>query len=99
MSLYIGYEFIEGSTNECAPICPVPCINGTCVAQNVCKCDDGYVLKTDDNAECLPICSNGCIAGKCTAPDICECSDGKFIFIHKLYSRIKYLYLPHRLWT
>lgn len=60
------------------PICSFEdghdCINGNCVAPNICECFPGYRFLDDRNCTCVPICNPPCINGYCTV-DGCICHE------------------------
>ena len=62
----------EGGTvlSAGAPICNPSCDHGTCVANGVCACEDGWDGERCDEPVCEPACING---GDCVAPDTCDC--------------------------
>lgn len=68
---------LENST--CVPICAFEddhdCINGECIAPNVCRCFDGFRFLDNRNCTCIPMCEPACINGICTK-DGCKCHDG-----------------------
>jgi hypothetical protein len=67
---------VENST--CMPICSFEdghdCINGNCIAPNICECFPGYRFLDSRNCTCVPICDPPCINGYCTS-DGCKCRE------------------------
>nr|XP_012228105.1 PREDICTED: fibrillin-1-like [Linepithema humile] len=63
------------STNECEPICSEACVNGICVAPEICSCFEGYAFLGNSKYICEPVCEKVCINGKCTKPGVCTCND------------------------
>lgn len=62
--------------NECDPATHKSneCLNGTCTANGVCLCDEGFI-KNDTNLKCDPVCKS-CDNGTCIAPNKCLCNEG-----------------------
>jgi len=57
--------------NPCSePICEPKCLNGECVAPDVCACDIGWYGTQCGN--CIPL--GGCVNGGCTEPFECNCN-------------------------
>jgi hypothetical protein len=61
-------------TNCDQPLCWPKCLNGSCVAPNVCDCDQNWSGLSCD----VPLCSPNCVTGQgvCVAPNVCECFYG-----------------------
>lgn len=70
---------LENST--CVPICAFEeghdCINGDCIAPNICRCFESYKFLDDRNCTCVPKCNPQCINGICTENG-CICHEGFF---------------------
>ncbi|XP_061711510.1 multiple epidermal growth factor-like domains protein 10 [Cydia pomonella] len=58
-----GYRLNKG---KCVPVCEPPCVNGICVAPNVCECDKTLVKK---NGRVCQEKQHGC--GECRADGTC----------------------------
>uniref|UniRef100_A0A1X7SXK6 EGF-like domain-containing protein n=1 Tax=Amphimedon queenslandica TaxID=400682 RepID=A0A1X7SXK6_AMPQE len=54
------------------PVCNFSCGNGTCVANNVCRCFDGWTGDHCDQVFCTP----PCLRGICTLNNNCVCDPG-----------------------
>uniref|UniRef100_A0A1X7V3D2 Uncharacterized protein n=1 Tax=Amphimedon queenslandica TaxID=400682 RepID=A0A1X7V3D2_AMPQE len=54
------------------PVCNFSCGNGTCVANNVCRCFDGWTGDHCDQVFCTP----PCLRGTCTLNNNCVCDPG-----------------------
>lgn len=65
-----GYEFVNGSTSECEPVCELSCKNAKCVEPNVCECHEGYSVKNETKPhECH--CGLYCVE----VDGMCHCLD------------------------
>lgn len=73
-----GYRLSENET-FCSPICSFEdghdCIEGTCIAPQVCQCFEGFKFLDSRNCTCVPMCNPSCINGICTT-DGCKCLEG-----------------------
>ena len=68
--------------------CDPPCVNGQCLAIDICQCDAGWtgghcnngrhswgkIIFTYRTIIFLAICSS-CVQGACISPDTCECDN------------------------
>lgn len=50
--------------------------NGTCIAPNICQCNDGYFFEKNSKNVCKPFCENSCQNGFCVESNTCACYDG-----------------------
>lgn len=64
-----GFHLVNESTYNCQPFSEKPCVNGTCIGNDTCLCDDDEI---NDEIQCSPPCENG----KCKGKNFCDCQDG-----------------------
>ncbi|XP_055372100.1 epidermal growth factor-like protein [Condylostylus longicornis] len=69
-----GYERNVHNFLQCDPICKNDCINGICVAPDVCVCYPDHVRNYA--GYCLPTCPIGCGNGVCQDDGSCLCKPG-----------------------
>ncbi|CAH0605443.1 unnamed protein product [Chrysodeixis includens] len=55
--------------------CSRPCVNGTCVGNDRCACNTGYLPIEEDTSRCTPYCPS-CTNGTCMSPYVCVCDEG-----------------------
>ncbi|XP_071572895.1 uncharacterized protein [Temnothorax nylanderi] len=58
----------------CVPRCPQSCQNGTCKEPDVCTCNTGYRMSSNDS--CVSQCKNDCVNGTCVDLGVCNCNEG-----------------------
>ncbi|TGZ37318.1 hypothetical protein DBV15_07925 [Temnothorax longispinosus] len=61
----------------CVPRCPQSCQNGTCKEPDVCICNTGYRMLSNDS--CVSACTNDCVNGTCVDPGVCICNEGYWL--------------------
>jgi hypothetical protein len=75
-----GYRSSENGT-FCNPVCAFEddhdCIEGICIAPQVCQCFEGFKFLDSRNCTCVPMCNPSCIHGICTKEG-CKCHEGFF---------------------
>lgn len=71
-----GFEINKETLDFCQPRCSRQCVNGFCVAPELCSCISGYEINKRDPYTCLPICNPKCLNADCVLPNTCSCHDG-----------------------
>lgn len=78
-----GYERNVHNYLQCDPICKNGCINGICVAPDVCVCYPDHVRNYA--GFCLSTCPIGCGNGECQPDSTCLCKSGYVLDVSKKF--------------
>lgn len=83
-----GFERDPLIFRKCNPVCRDGCMNGICVAPDICECLPKHVLNL--GGFCIPTCPVSCENGICMNDGTCKCNAG-----YQLEPRFGKYCVPH----